>query len=118
MNRLVKKQQNQQRRAGRVRAVVSGTPERPRLVVHISNRHIEAQLVDDTKGQTLAHATTVGSKSATGTMSDKAVTVGAEIAKKAKSKKVTKVVLDRHGRLYHGRVKALADSARAAGLEF
>jgi large subunit ribosomal protein L18 len=96
---------------------VSGTTERPRLVVHISNRHIEAQLVDDTKGQTLAHATTVGSKT-TGTMSEKAVTIGAEIAKKAKAKKVTKVVLDRHGRLYHGRIKVLADSAREAGLEF
>lgn len=117
MNRLVKKQQNQQQRVGRVRAVVSGTAERPRLAVHVSNRHIAVQIIDDTKGQTIAHATTVGSK-ATGTMSEKAVVIGAEIAKKAKAKKVTKVVLDRHGRLYHGRIKALADSAREAGLEF
>jgi large subunit ribosomal protein L18 len=117
MNRITHKLQNLTRRKHRVRAIVSGTPERPRLTVHVSNKHITAQLIDDTKHATLAYASTVGQK-ANGTMTERATLVGTEIAKKAKAAKVSRVVFDRNGRLYHGRVKALADAARAGGLEF
>ena len=117
MNRLTKKIQNIQQRKGRVRATVIGTADRPRLSVHISNRHVVAQIIDDSAHKTLAHATTVGSK-ASGTMSDRAAAIGEEIAKKAAKAKVTKVVFDRGSRLYHGRIQALADSARKNGLEF
>ncbi len=117
MNRLTKKIQNIAQRKGRVRSTVIGTSERPRLSVHISNLHIVAQVIDDSTGKTLAHATTVGTK-LTGTMTERADAIGAEIATKAKKAKVSKVVFDRGGRIYHGRVKALADSARKNGLEF
>jgi large subunit ribosomal protein L18 len=117
MNRLEKKTQNRLHRKHRIRATVQGTSERPRLTVTISNLHVSAQIIDDSKGITLAAATTVGKK-ATGTMTEKATQVGQDIAKKAKAIKVTKVVLDRNGKLYHGRIKALADAARAGGLEF
>jgi len=86
--------------------------------VHVSNRHISAQIIDDTKHRTLVQVTTVGQKAATGTMTDRATWVGTEVAKKAKAAKVTTVVFDRGSRLYHGRIKALADAARAGGLEF
>jgi len=118
MGVISKKLQNLARRKHRVRAVVSGTTERPRLTVHISNRHVTAQIIDDTKHKTIAYATTVGQKKANGTLTDKAIWVGEEIAKKAKVGKITRVVFDRNGRLYHGRIKALADAARAGGLEF
>jgi large subunit ribosomal protein L18 len=118
MSNLSTKLQNLARRKHRIRAVVSGTTERPRLSVSISNAHVTAQVIDDTKHVTLAYATTVGQKSVTGTMTERAEWVGKEIAKKAKLKKVSKVVFDRGGRLYHGRIKALADAARQAGLEF
>ena len=117
MNRNLKKVQNLKLRKARVRSTVSGTAERPRLSVSVSNLHISAQIIDDEKGITLAAATTVGQK-LTGTLTDKATAIGTEIAKNAKKAKVTKVVFDRNGRLYHGRVKALADAARAEGLEF
>lgn len=118
MNHIAHKLQNLVRRKHRIRAVVSGTPERPRLSVHVSNKHISAQIIDDTTHATLAAATTVGNKAAKGTMTERAVLVGAEIAKKAKAAKVRQVVFDRGGKLYHGRIKALADAARAEGLEF
>lgn len=118
MNRLTSKVQNLARRKHRVRAVVSGTTERPRLSVSVSNMHVTAQIIDDTKHVTVAYVSTVGNKSAAGTMTEKAVWVGTEIAKKAKAAKVRSVVFDRNGRLYHGRIKALADAARAGGLEF
>lgn len=118
MSKLSHKLKNLKLRKNRVRAVVSGTAERPRLSVSVSNMHVSAQIIDDTAGKTIAAATTVGAKSATGTMTEKAAWVGAEIAKKAKAKKVGKVAFDRNGRKYHGRVKALADAARAGGLEF
>lgn len=118
MNRLASTVQNLARRKNRVRAMVSGTTERPRLTVHVSNKHVSAQIIDDTLSKTIVSATTVGQKAATGTMTEKAVWVGAEVAKKAKAAKISKVVFDRSGRLYHGRVKALADAARAGGLEF
>lgn len=117
MNRLDKKVQNLARRKNRVRAKVVGTTERPRLTVFISNLHVNAQIIDDSKQTTLAAASTVGKKT-TGTLSEQAAVVGTEIAKAAKSKKIKHVVLDRNGRLYHGRIKALADAARAEGLEF
>lgn len=109
---------NRNLRAKRVRATVSGTTQRPRLSVHVSNNHVSAQIIDDSTSRTLAAASTVGQKTAAGTMTEKAAWVGTEIAKKAKAAKVAKVVFDRKSKLYHGRVKALADAARANGLEF
>jgi large subunit ribosomal protein L18 len=113
----IKKNQNLKLRKARVRSTVSGTAERPRLTVSVTNLHISAQVINDEKGITLASATTVGTK-ATGTMTEKAAVIGTQIAKAAKKAKVSKVVFDRNGRIYHGRVKALADAARAEGLEF
>ncbi len=118
MNRIAHALQNQIRRKNRVRSVVSGTTERPRLSVYVSNKHISAQIIDDTKHITLAQISTVGQKTVVGTMTERAIWVGNEIAKKAKTAKVRQVVFDRGSRLYHGRVKALADAARAGGLEF
>ena len=106
-----------ERRKERIRAKLNGTAKRPRLTVTISNLHVSAQLIDDVAHKTLAQASTVGSK-ATGTMTDKAKFIGAEIAKKAKTVKISTAIFDRNGRLYHGRVKALADAARENGLEF
>lgn len=116
-NSLAKKLLNRSLRKARVRSKVSGTAERPRLTVTISNLHVSAQLIDDVKQHTIASATTVGTK-ATGTMTEKAAVVGADIAKKAKKAKITAVVFDRNGRQYAGRLKALADAARKEGLEF
>lgn len=118
MDNLSHKMQNLARRKYRIRSRVSGTSERPRLSIFVSNRHISAQIIDDTKQHTLAYATTVGQKVPAGSMSEKAGWVGTEIAKKAKAAKVKSVVLDRNGKLYHGRVATLADAARKAGLEF
>lgn len=117
MATLDKKILNRSLRAARVRAKISGTAERPRLTVTISNKHISAQLIDDVKQHTIAAATTVGSKQ-TGPMIEQAAWVGADIAKKAKKAKVTVIVFDRNGRKYAGRLAALADAARKEGLEF
>ena len=114
---LAKKLLNKSLRKARVRSKVTGTAERPRLTVTISNTHISAQVIDDVKQHTIAASTTVGTK-ATGTMTEKAAIIGADIAKKAKKAKVTAVVFDRNGRQYAGRLKALADAARKEGLEF
>jgi len=105
------------RRRARVRATVFGTPARPRLSVKITLTHIVAQLVDDSKQQTLAYVSTVGAD-VKGNMTDKAVWAGNGIAEAAKKKKIKRVVFDRNGRIYHGRLHALADSARKSGLEF
>src|SRR3982751_3114183 len=118
MNQLAHKLHNRAQRKGRIRSVVSGTAKRPRLNVSVTNLHISAQLIDDTSHKTLAHASTVGQKSVKGNMTEKAVWVGEEIAKQAKTAKIKTVVFDRGGKLYHGRVAALADAARKAGLEF
>jgi len=118
MSTLAKKLLNRSLRKGRVRSRVSGTAERPRLTVTISNTHVSAQLVDDVTGKTVASATTVGSKTLKGTMTEKAASVGTDIAKKAKKAKINSVVFDRNGRRYAGRLSALADAARKEGLEF
>lgn len=117
MNTLAKKLLNKNLRKARVRSKVSGTAERPRLTVTISNMHVSAQLIDDVNGKTLAAATTVGKKTS-GTMTEKAAGVGTDIAKKAAKAKIEAVVFDRNGRAYAGRLKALADAARKEGLEF
>lgn len=117
MNKLQKKLLNRTLRKNRVRAKVQGTEVRPRLSVFISNMHISAQIINDETHETIASATTVGAK-ATGSMTEKAAAVGADIAKKAKKAKVGTVVFDRNGRQYAGRLQALADAARKEGLEF
>jgi large subunit ribosomal protein L18 len=111
-----------ERRKFRIRNKISGTDERPRLTVFRSARHIYAQVVDDVDGRTIAAASTL-SRDLKGTLesdskTDAAKKVGALVAKICLEKKVEKVVFDRNGYLYHGRVKALADAAREAGLNF
>ncbi|MGH7195176.1 MAG: 50S ribosomal protein L18 [Candidatus Saccharimonadales bacterium] len=118
MNRLLVKTQHNNLRRARTRAVISGTSQRPRLSVHVSNQHVIAQIIDDTRHQTLCYVTTAGQKSLAGNKTAKAEWVGAEIARRAKAAKITKVVYDRGGKLYHGRVAALAEAARKTGLEF
>lgn len=108
---------NKRLRKNRIRARVSGTTDRPRLSVTISNKYVSAQLINDETGRTLAAATTVGTKQ-TGSLSDQAATVGVDIAKKAKKEKINRVVFDRNGRLYAKRLQAFADAARKEGLEF
>jgi large subunit ribosomal protein L18 len=117
MSDLSKKNLNRTLRKNRVRAKISGTADRPRLTVTISNNHVSAQLIDDVAQHTLAASTTVGAKQ-TGTMTELAVFVGTDIAKKAKKAKITAVVFDRNGRQYAGRLHALAEAARKEGLEF
>lgn len=117
MSNLSHKLLNRTLRAARVRAKISGTAERPRLSVTISNKHVSAQLIDDVNGKTIASATTVGSKQ-TGTMTEQSAYVGTDIAKKAMKKKITAVVFDRNGRKYAQRLSALADAARKEGLVF
>ncbi len=103
----------------RVRTKISGSASRPRLSVRISNANVTAQLIDDTIGKTLASASTIGSKeTAKMNMTEKSQWVGEEIAKSAKTAKITTVVFDRGFRIYHGRVKQLAEAARAGGLKF
>ena len=106
------------RRHKRVRGKVQGTAQRPRLVVFRSNRGIEAQLVDDAGGRTLASASWLAVKSHKGDKSEQAAEVGKLLAASAKKAGVTSCVFDRAGYLYHGRVKALADGAREGGLSF
>lgn len=117
MANLAKSLLNRGLRKNRVRAKVSGTAERPRLTVTISNKHVSAQIIDDVAQKTIVAATTVGAKQ-TGTLTEQAAFVGSDIAKKAKKAKVTSVVFDRNGRQYAGRLSALADAARKEGLEF
>ena len=107
-----------ERRHKRVRSKVSGTADRPRLVVFRSNRGIQAQLVDDLEGRTLAAATWLQLKSFKGNKTAQAAEVGKELAKRAKDAGIETVVFDRGGYLFHGRVKALADAAREGGLKF
>ena len=111
------KNEARKRRHARIRKVVNGTAEAPRLNVFRSNTHIFAQVIDDTKGVTLASASSVDMKLKSNNI-EACTKVGTEIAKRAKKAGITKVVFDRGGYQYHGRVKALADAARAEGLEF
>lgn len=108
------------KRHARVRTKLSGTQERPRLNVYRSNNHIYAQIIDDVNGVTLASASTLDKEltiNGTGNI-EAAKLVGGLVAKRATDKGVTEVVFDRGGYLYHGRVKALAEAAREAGLQF
>ena len=116
MNKIEQKNYHRMRRHNRIRAKVSGTAAIPRLAVFRSARFITAQLIDDTKGVTLVEASDL--KATKGTKLERAAVVGKHIATKAKDKKITKIVFDRGGFLYAGRVKALADAAREAGLTF
>ena len=106
------------RRHRRVRGKVAGTAERPRLAVFRSNRGIFAQLIDDDAGRTLASASWLGLKGQKGSKTDQASAVGREIAAAAAKAGIGTCVFDRGGYLYHGRVKALAESAREGGLQF
>ncbi len=106
-----------ERRHRRVRKKVIGSPERPRLAVFRSNRHIYAQVIDDVAGRTLAAASTLV-VDGDGDPKAKAKAVGVQVAEKAKAAGVTRVTFDRGGFRYHGRVQALADGAREGGLEF
>lgn len=116
---LVSKNDARKHRKIRIRKKISGTSERPRLVVFRSNMHLYAQIVDDATGSTLASTSTLKySKEKNHCNKEGAVTVGKEIAQLALAKNIKSVVFDRNGYLYHGRVKALAESARENGLEF
>jgi large subunit ribosomal protein L18 len=108
------------RRKLRVRKHIFGTQERPRLNVFRSAKHIYAQVIDDTTGVTLVTASTLGKSAGelSGDKSDKATNVGKRLAEGCKSKEITTVVFDRNGYRYHGRVRAVAEAARAGGLKF
>src|SRR5689334_22685167 len=123
MRRIRRDLSPRKRRQIRVRSKVYGSPERPRLNVFRSARHIYAQIIDDDKGYTLVAASTVeadtkGKITDENTKIDEAKLVGQTIAKRAIDKGIKQVVFDRAGYLYHGRIKALADGAREAGLQF
>ncbi len=107
-----------QRIHARIRAKLSGTTERPRLNVYRSLNHIYAQVIDDQTGQTLVSSSSLQLKLKTGGNVASAKEIGKAVAEKAVEKGIKKVVFDRGGYLYHGRIKALADAAREAGLEF
>lgn len=120
MDKAKEKRMKKERRRKRVRKKIFGVPERPRLSVFRSNRHIYAQIIDDTVGHTLASASSMekdldleGKKK-----TEVAMEVGRLLAARAREKGIVKVVFDRGGNLYHGRVKALAEGARERGLEF
>ena len=102
----------------RVRKKVSGTSERPRLAVHFSGRHITAQVIDDLSGKTIVSANTTEKDVKAGANVPNAVAVGKLVAERGAAKNIRQVVFDRGGNKYHGKVKALADAAREAGLEF
>ena len=112
------KLQARERRHRRVRGKVRGTADRPRLAVYRSNKGISAQLVDDLAGRTLTAASWVNLAGFAGTKTEQAAEVGKLLASRAREAGIGRVVFDRGGYLYHGRVKALADGAREGGLEF
>jgi large subunit ribosomal protein L18 len=117
MQKQFDRRQARARRHRRVRVRLSGTSERPRLTVFRSLHHTYAQIVDDSSARTLAAASTVGLKAGANNL-DAAAKVGRAVAERARAAGIDQVVFDRGGFLYHGRVKALADAARQAGLEF
>ncbi|MDE1162854.1 MAG: 50S ribosomal protein L18 [Acidobacteriaceae bacterium] len=121
MINIPKRNEIRQRVHTRIRSKISGTAERPRLNVYRSLNHIYTQLIDDANGVTLASASTVakkGTEQTAGGNIESAKAVGKLIAERAQAAGVKKVVFDRGGYLYHGRIKALADAAREAGLDF
>ena len=118
MLKKVSRNDERLRRHLRVRTKISGTPECPRLNVFRSNSHIHAQIIDDVNGTTLVAASSVEMKLENGGNVEAAKTVGDEVAKRALEKNITNVVFDRGGYVYTGRVKALAEAAREAGLKF
>ena len=107
-----------ERRHARVRAKISGTAECPRLSVYRSNSHIHCQIIDDVKGVTLCSSSSVVLKLENGGNIAAAALVGKDIAEKALKLNITKIVFDRSGYIYHGRIKAVAEDAREAGLKF
>jgi large subunit ribosomal protein L18 len=109
------REEKRRRRHLRVRKALTGTAERPRLVVFRSLKHVTAQIVDDVQGRTLFTVTDMGLD---GKKSEKSLQVGKLVAERAKAAGITRVVFDRAGYQYHGRVKAVADGAREGGLEF
>jgi len=115
---MIKRNEIRQRIHSRIRRKLSGTEERPRLNVYRSLNHIYAQVIDDQKGETIVATSTLALKLKTGGHVAAAKEIGKSIAEKAVEKGIKKVVFDRGGFLYHGRIKALADAAREAGLEF
>jgi large subunit ribosomal protein L18 len=119
---IQKKQRHQQLRKWRIRKKVSGTPERPRMAVCFTNEHIYVQFIDDSKGVTVASTSTrakvVPDRDKLAANSESAKKIGTIAAETAKSKGIVRVVFDRSGARYHGKVKALADAAREAGLQF
>lgn len=118
MLKKIDRNNERKRRHARVRTKISGTPECPRLNVFRSNAHIHAQIIDDVNGKTLVAASSVSMKLKNGGNIEAAAKVGTEIANLAAKAKITEVKFDRGGYIYHGRVKALAEAARAAGLKF
>jgi len=122
VNASTERRQARLKRQARVRRTIRGTEERPRLCVFRSAKHIYAQIIEDTTGKTLVAVSTVSKEVADGLKYsgnvEAAKAVGAAIAKKALANNIQQVVFDRNGFLYHGRVKALADAAREAGLTF
>lgn len=118
----VSRRESTRRRHTRIRKKIQGTPERPRLAVFRSNQHIYAQIIDDTSHMTLVAASTVDpdlkGNLEKGSTCEASGEVGKLIAKRAAAKGIQKVVFDRGGKLYHGRIQALAEAAREAGLEF
>ena len=122
MNVAKERRESRKKRQGRVRRKIKGSADRPRLCVFRSAKHIYAQIIEDTTGTTLVAASTVvkevgGDLQSSGNVAA-AKLVGKKIAEQALSKNITQVVFDRNGFLYHGRIKALADAAREAGLSF
>ena len=109
---------SRKRRHARVRSKISGTPEMPRLCLYRSNKNIEAQIIDDVNGVTLVASSSMSLKLENGSNIEAAALVGKDIAEKALAKKINTIVFDRSGYIYHGRVKALAEAAREAGLKF
>jgi len=122
MNRSQERTEARRKVRIRIRQRVQGSPERPRLSVFKSGKHIYAQVIDDGSGRTLAHASSLdeGLRKSSKTKSDRttATRVGKLVAERARAKGVAQVVFDRGGYIYHGKVKALADAAREGGLEF
>ncbi len=116
------RKENTRKRHYRLRNHLAGTPERPRLAIYRSGKHIYAQVIDDSQSITLVSASSIDkelrAKLKTGANLDAAKEVGALVAKRAKTKGIEKVVFDRGGNLYHGRISALATAAREAGLDF